>query len=381
MFSLLFLFGCSSPLSADPAAPEGVSARVVDGTPDGVGLLAFLNDPATSLVLLDIDVALDNRAATSLTEHRAGKDLKLGTSDDDLFGSIAEADACYWVGESALLAMTAWATTHGFVPKGDDELGVYDGVSFTVDEAEATVAFANIAADLVLDDEVALDRRAVDSILAARPLATALALSQLYYVGGSAMQRLKDAAAVPEAVVDEVCAPILAANTSDVAADFTELLALATTRDLPFAEVNHFVLTGCSPFAADPDRSDLVIDAVWNDAFGRWDWEGLPADANEASDFSVGGTLFSSRLDRALNAIDERVAEGSWDPYATEAGADLFNRRFDLAETLESGVIASPADYVEVDLHVEASEASEDATVLIDLRTGETLAIHEFSGA
>src|SRR5690606_27583784 len=87
-----------------------------------------------------------------------------------------------------------FATARGYVPHGDDLLGTYDGVPFSVDEALATVALVNDASEATLDVELGLDRRAVDSILAARPLQSVLALSELYYVGESALSKLKLAA-------------------------------------------------------------------------------------------------------------------------------------------------------------------------------------------
>lgn len=65
---------------------------------------------------LDIDVALDIRSATSITEHRAGPDEVLETEDDDFVASLAELDALYWLGEANLFKIRSYAIHQGYVP-------------------------------------------------------------------------------------------------------------------------------------------------------------------------------------------------------------------------------------------------------------------------
>jgi hypothetical protein len=122
-----------------------------------------------------------------------------GTADDDPFGGIDEVDRVRQVGPATLDALFAWVAANGWVPGGDDTLGTWDGVTFTVDEAAATVALANSADEDVLDVDLGLDRRAVDSIVAARPIPTVLALSELFFVGRSALTVLRDAATADDA--------------------------------------------------------------------------------------------------------------------------------------------------------------------------------------
>ncbi len=108
------------------------------------------------------------------------------------------------MGPSALARIEAWAVDHGWVPTdADDLLGTWDGVSFTVGEADAVLALCNVATVDELDVDIALDVRAVDSIIDARPIDPVFDLSGLYYVGTSALNRLKDAAASEAAVVDD----------------------------------------------------------------------------------------------------------------------------------------------------------------------------------
>lgn len=183
----LLLTGC---VGADQT---GATAQaVVDGTPDGVGLLALLNDPATTRSVLDDDVPLDSRAASGLIAHRDGADGLSGTADDDRFDDVAEVDAVKWVGEVSLERLVTYAAAHGYTPTGDDLLGTYDGVPFTVDEADRVLDLVNNASETTLHDDVPLDSRAVTSILAARPIASMPQLAGLYYVGTAMLQRLLD---------------------------------------------------------------------------------------------------------------------------------------------------------------------------------------------
>lgn len=164
---------------------------IVDGTPEAVGVLAFLNDAETSLSLLDHEVPLPSHAAQALVTHRDGPDATFGTADDDLYDDLYEVLAVKHVGPARLEAIASYAAQNGWVPEGDAQLGVYDGVPFTVNEAEATLAFVNAATFTFLDDEVGLDKRAAESIADAIPIETVLELSELYFVGEAALLKIK----------------------------------------------------------------------------------------------------------------------------------------------------------------------------------------------
>jgi hypothetical protein len=193
----LLLGGCAlgeepSPRGTTPVAQAGDPQALVEGTPEALGVLALLADPATTLYVLDELVPLDKRAAENLIAHRNGPDGVLGTADDDAFDTLAEVDAIPYVGATALAKLTAYAEAKGYVPSGEDLLGVYDNVAFTVNEANATLAFVNTASHETLDVQVGLDVRAVDAIEAARPIQSMPALSGVYYVGHSAMLKLRE---------------------------------------------------------------------------------------------------------------------------------------------------------------------------------------------
>ena len=196
----------ASPVSEPEAEPteaaggkaDGVFDVLVDGTPQAIGVMALLNDSDTTVQVLDDDARLDSRAARSITEYRAGEDGEYtgGTHDDRIFRTIAELDALYFVGGSALSRLLDYATANDYVPEGGELLGVWDNVAFTVDEASGALQWVNGSSADALD--VQLDRRAVDSIVAARPLASVQQLSGLYYVGQSAMLAAREEGGVTE---------------------------------------------------------------------------------------------------------------------------------------------------------------------------------------
>jgi hypothetical protein len=202
--ALLLAVACSG--DETQTQTDFTKATLLDGTPEAVGMLRFLNDAGTTESLLDDDVPLPSHAAKNLLSHRNGPDGLHGTSDDDPYDDVAEVLAVPQIGAARLTSLSQYAAAAGFVPEGDDLLGTYDGVPFSVNEAERTVALVADASETELDDDMGLDRRAVESILAARPIATALELSGLYYVGASALSKLKAwAAAGTLADVGEDC--------------------------------------------------------------------------------------------------------------------------------------------------------------------------------
>lgn len=198
VLALASLLACSGGIEPDADEQAATAMTLKDGTAEAVGLLAFLADEATTFEVLDGAAGLDKRAAENLIAHRDGPDANFGTADDDPFDSVAEVDAVPRVGPVTLDKLVAYASSQGFVPTGDELLGVYDGVSFTVAEAAATLAFVNAASHDALDDDLSLDVRAADNIVAAQPIATVLALSELAYVGTKTMEKLKAASATSD---------------------------------------------------------------------------------------------------------------------------------------------------------------------------------------
>lgn len=197
--ALLLAVGCGpfEPMQGPALQELGERALVAD-SPEANGVLAFLNDRGTSVDVLDHDVALDARAAHNLITHRDGPDGIYGTSDDDLFDDIHEVDAVRWVGKATIARLADYAQAAGWIVT-EGLGGTYDGVHFTDQEAEATLALANEAESDWLDDTLGLDRRAVAGIVDARPLSGLDALAAVPWVGESALRRLRAAALVEPA--------------------------------------------------------------------------------------------------------------------------------------------------------------------------------------
>ena len=145
-----------------------------------------------SFTVLDDDVALDKRAAENIVDHRVGADGVDGSGDDDPFDTLEELDAIPYVGASALAKLLAYAEDNGLVvaqpPSADDAL---------------VLALANTASQTVLDDDVALDKRAAENIVDHRngpdglpstadddPFDTIDELDAVPYVGKSALAKM-----------------------------------------------------------------------------------------------------------------------------------------------------------------------------------------------
>lgn len=186
---VLALTGCAlspeGPEAADTAATQALSERQAEG------VLALVNDVETDFELLDVDVALDRRAASNIIARRDGADAEAGTDDDRPFESIDELDAVSYVGPSALRRLEEYAADFGFVPTDDSPHGTYDGVAFTYGEADAVLAFINAASNEGLR-EGGVPSRAVTSILAARPVESMEVLASLYWVGPRTLETLRD---------------------------------------------------------------------------------------------------------------------------------------------------------------------------------------------
>ncbi len=190
----LVTVGCADAGRGPDATSAGLdtaSLALLDGSPQGEGILAFLNDPSTSFEVLDVEVGLDRRAAEHLIAWRDGADGVPGTADDDLFDSLEEVDDVYWVGATAIALLKAFTSEQGWVPAGDDLLGTWVGVTFTALEANLVVELPNRSPFVVLDVDVQLDKRAVEAIFAARPVGTAKDLAAVKYVGTASLERMK----------------------------------------------------------------------------------------------------------------------------------------------------------------------------------------------
>ncbi len=345
--AFFLLVACATPLD---------SAHFAVTTPQSAGVVAFLNDPATTFEILDDEVPLDRRAATNLMAARP-------------FDSLEEVDAVSWVGPAAIAALTAYADANGYVPGPNQVLGTWDDVEFTVAQAELVLEI--VVNDLEFHDfdiYIGLDSRAATSIVNAQPVGSIDELASLYYVGTSALTKLKAYGA--EMMGDEwpSCVPVFTPAANADAADLTELLALSTTVDNPWAEVTAFASTGCSDWWLDPGFHQPLWDEIF---FLSWSQSGDLATVGAPVG---GGQPYLSMLDLSLVVIEERIDDGDWDPADAQ---ELYDSRFDLVEGLSLDLDTNPGAFLTVTLDLDLIECSEEATALIDTRDGSVIVAHQ----
>jgi len=197
---LMLALACAGDVDTTDDPLDGVVSSALEGTREGDGVLRLLNDvEGTTFEFLDDVVALDRRAAANLVAHRDGADGEPGTSDDDLFDTIGEVDAVSWVGPAAIETLTEFARLNDYLPGDDEPMGRFDGVLVTYAEAEAILAFVNVATEAELA-EANVPTRGAESILEARPIANMSTLSDLYWIGPRTLEYLLEAVTVRSSV-------------------------------------------------------------------------------------------------------------------------------------------------------------------------------------
>jgi len=146
---------------------------VQEGTPQAAAILAIANQQ--TFQVLDVDVALDSRAATSIVNHRP-------------FATIAALDAAPYIGPKAFDLLLAYAVAQGQVEPGGNTV-VY-GYEEGSRNARSILKIANLLTLQQLDGDVGLDHRAAEGIAAVRPLHTLTELAAVSYVGQTAFNDL-----------------------------------------------------------------------------------------------------------------------------------------------------------------------------------------------
>jgi len=361
---LVFASACTEVVDDDLAPVSIATYPIVDGTPSAVGLLDLLNDPATTMGVLD-----DRRAAHNLILAREA----LGD-----FDSVAEVDDVYWVGPSAINKLVAFAGDQGRIPGDNDLLGTWDGVSFTVAQADLTLEI--VVNDLDhhdFDVYMDLDRRAADSIVAAQPVASIAELASLYYVGNSALRKIKAEAA--DMMGNEewpACVPSFTEVTNAAAVDFSDLLARSTTIDNPWARVRSFQSSGCGSWWTDGGSVAAAEVALWDLNFFL-PWSDLSDDYRAVAPWTDGGSSYTGMLDTALVVIEEHIDDGDFDPSGDSTGAELYAARLDLVGQLSVQVGDIPGVYLQQDYEFDLVECSEEAVMLLDTRDGSVLVVHQ----
>lgn len=98
-----------------PIDVPGESRQAVYSTSEAAGILAFVNDPKTTLERLDVDCRLYRDSAHKVVQHRNGKDKIYPSADDNPFDTLEELDAVPEVGPVTLEAILACAQSFGFL--------------------------------------------------------------------------------------------------------------------------------------------------------------------------------------------------------------------------------------------------------------------------
>jgi phosphatidylserine/phosphatidylglycerophosphate/cardiolipin synthase-like enzyme len=93
---------------------ESEEEFLTEGTLEAKAVLALVNDPEVDVKELDVDAALDSRAAKNIVAHRDGKDGAPKTADDDPFDTVRELDDVKYVSASTLKQLLAYAKKKGY---------------------------------------------------------------------------------------------------------------------------------------------------------------------------------------------------------------------------------------------------------------------------
>ncbi len=316
----------------------------------------------------DADTCQSGRACTGCTDTDTRAD---GVDADEI-------SAYAYFGASAAADLLAFVQADGSC--GEPDLLV-EGVPMSAEEAAEVLVVANSASLIELDQDAGLDARAASNIVAARPLADTDELAAVSYVGASALELLLDYSAVwepteEEATEEEACSLTIATSSDDDATDMTQLLAIATTMDDAYAQVIAMQLSGCSAWTDDAAAVEAVTIAI-HDASFWWTWGELPASYLDITGPTAGYATFSAQLSQASNAIDDYTTDGHWNPDIHTEGAALLARRDEIVAGLLEEAVADPDDFVEIDIQVDMSECSVQATGLIQLSTGAMLILDE----
>jgi len=116
---------------------------------DEAAALAFVNDRhLTTYEVLDVDCGLRSDSARQIIAHRDGQDQIPGTADDNLFGSLADLDAVYRVGQWTIDQIKTCADTFGYTPTPYD-LAVINFMN------DASTDFARLDVDCALRSDAA----------------------------------------------------------------------------------------------------------------------------------------------------------------------------------------------------------------------------------
>lgn len=197
---LLSLSACSDATRGNSTDAKDDALALVEGTPDAVGVLRYVNDVQTTLA--ELDSFLHSDTARNIEAGRVGADGVFGTADDTIYPSVAELDRIAQVGPRSMEAIWLRAGERGYIPQGDEFLGTFDGVDFSVNDATRVLGHANGMAFEDLDAFLYSDT--ATNIVAGRPYASMLELAAVPQLGPASMTYLKAHKLAVNGLVDEL---------------------------------------------------------------------------------------------------------------------------------------------------------------------------------
>ncbi|MDX2092634.1 MAG: phospholipase D-like domain-containing protein [Kofleriaceae bacterium] len=101
------------------AFPDGKADGGIDeGSPEAIGVLALVNDPAMTAAKLKAEAGITTRVSNNIVKHRNGADGQSGTGDDNKFDTLRELDGVSYVGPTTLSALLEAARDRGLVQSG-----------------------------------------------------------------------------------------------------------------------------------------------------------------------------------------------------------------------------------------------------------------------
>jgi DNA uptake protein ComE-like DNA-binding protein len=181
----IFLAACDPSDSGETADRLSLSPVEIDA------VLELVNDPATDVAVLDVEVGLDRRAAEHIIVARNGADGVYPSSDDHPFDTLEELETVKYVGEFAMGSLRDYVNDHP-APSG----ALVDGVEFTGTESSAVLWGVNQATLEELDHEVALASDTARSIVENAPYDSMDELAAVPNVGKTTLTQLRAYSAV-----------------------------------------------------------------------------------------------------------------------------------------------------------------------------------------
>lgn len=362
----------------DVSGPLDQPTWFVEGTPQTIGILNFLNRTTTTFEVLRDEVPLSAYAANAISDLRNGPDGVLSTEDDVVFETLTDVMKLPAVMEADIVQLYAYTEHNGLVPQGDDPLGDWDGQSFSVSDAERVVWVANTTDEDMLDGDAALDQRAVTAIVEARPLRSVAELAELHFVGPSTMERLVAYAQelYPNWGRTGECTPFFTAAPWAIVGQANQLFQYipeAETRRVLFRDA----MDGCSDFVGNRDWENKVSRILWS----RWMTDGgadetLSVTNHHVRPWMSGGMVFIEELNRVALELDEVVASSAILPVFEVNAQVLFQDRTIVFDELLEDVYARPLDFVEQVFDREDGDCIQRTVILLDL-SHETLLVFQ----